>query len=116
MGYLLSDAVGFLMANWDEPQDSQPNVWMQVPPTRAGGFPVRDALVERHARRTGFDVDNLNYYRAFAYWRIAVIAEGVKRRYETGAMAEHAADPAELDRCVRARAQLADRFLTLAGE
>ena len=114
LGDVLTD-VGFLLANWDEPQDDRANVWMQVPPTRAGGFPDREALVGRYARRTGFDIDNLNYYRAFAYWRIAVIAEGIKRRYETGAMAEHAADPAELDRCVRARAELADRFLTLAG-
>ena len=30
-------------------------------------------------------------------------------------MAEHVADPAELDRRVRARAELTDRFLTLAG-
>jgi aminoglycoside phosphotransferase (APT) family kinase protein len=114
LGDVLTD-LGFLLINWDEPQDDWANVWMQVPPTRAGGFPDRDAMVARYVQRTGFNVDNLNYYRAFSYWRIAVIAEGIKRRYESGAMAEHVADSAELDRCVRARAELADRFLTLAG-
>jgi aminoglycoside phosphotransferase (APT) family kinase protein len=114
LGDVLTD-LGFLLTNWDVPQDEWPNVWMQVPPTRAGGFPDRDALVARYARRTGFNVDNLDYYRAFSYWRIAVIAEGIKRRYESGAMAEHVADSHELDRQVRARAQLADQFLRLAG-
>lgn len=114
LGDVLTD-LGFLLTNWDEPQDDWANVWMQVPPSRAGGFPDRDVLVARYAKRTGFSVDNLNYYRAFAYWRIAVIAEGIKRRYESGSMAEHVADSTELDRRVRARAELADRFLSLAG-
>jgi aminoglycoside phosphotransferase (APT) family kinase protein len=114
LGDVLTD-LGSLLTNWDEPQDDWSNVWMQVPPTRAGGFPDRDALVTRYARRTAFDVASLDYYRAFSYWRIAVIAEGMKRRYESGAMAEHVEDSAALDRRVRARAELADRFLTKAG-
>ena len=114
MGDVLTD-LAFLLINWDGLDDNWPDVWMERPPTRAGGFPDREALVARYARTTGLDVDNLDYHRAFAYWRIAVLAEGIKRRYESGAMAEHVANSAELDRRVQARAQLAERFLTQAG-
>jgi aminoglycoside phosphotransferase (APT) family kinase protein len=114
LGDVLTD-LGHLLDNWDEPADSWPNVWMEIAPTRAGGFPSREELVARYAQKTGFEVSNLDYYRAFGYWRIAVIAEGMKRRYESGAMGTHTADSADLDRRVRERAQLADFFLTRAG-
>lgn len=111
LGDVLTD-LGHLLDNWDEPADPWPNVWMEIAPTRAGGFPSRDEMVARYALKTGFEVGNLDYYRAFGYWRIAVIAEGIKRRYESGAMGSHVADSAELDRRVRERARLADYFLT----
>jgi aminoglycoside phosphotransferase (APT) family kinase protein len=114
LGDVLTD-LAFVLNNWDEPDDPWPDVWMEIAPTRAGGFPSRDRIVTRYAARTGFAVENIDYYRAFGYWRIAVIAEGMKRRYETGAMASHASDAAALDSRVRARAELADYFLTRAG-
>ena len=81
LGDVLID-VGGLLSNWDEPDDPWPDVWMKPAPTRAGGFPTKRDLVARYAARTGFDVCDIDYYRAFNYWRIAVIAEGMKRRYE----------------------------------
>jgi aminoglycoside phosphotransferase (APT) family kinase protein len=114
LGDVLTD-LGHLLDNWDEPADPWPNVWMEIAPTRAGGFPSREEMVARYAQKTGFEVANLDYYRAFGYWRIAVIAEGMKRRYESGAMASHAADSADLDWRVRERARLADYFLTRSG-
>jgi len=113
LGDVLTD-LGFLLVNWDEPGDFWPNVWMEVPPTRAGGFPSRDDMISRYAKRTGFDVADIDYYRAFCYWRIAVIAEGIKRRYEAGAMSTQMTDAAALDKRVRDRAALAEHFLTLA--
>lgn len=113
LGDVLSD-VGALLANWDLPEDDWPDVWMERAPTRAGGFPDRGAIAARYAARTGFDVTALDYYRAFSYWRIAVVAEGMKRRYEAGAMGGNVSDVGKLDVRVRRRADLADRFLTLA--
>lgn len=116
LGDVLTD-LAFLLNNWDQPTDPWENVWMEIPPTRAGGFPSRDELLSRYAERTGFDVrDSIDYYRAFCYWRIAVIAEGIKRRYETGAMSTQVANPEVLDRRVRGRAALADHFLALAQQ
>lgn len=113
IGDVLVDFATFLI-NWEEPTDPWQSVWMQEPPTRAGGFPNRDALILRYAERTGFELQNIDYYRAFCFWRIAVIAEGVKRRYESGAMGSQTTDPQSLDWRVRERARLAAYFLDQA--
>ncbi|MBY8863763.1 phosphotransferase family protein [Nocardia sp. CA2R105] len=80
--------LAFFLNNWEEPDGAAARVWMETPPTCAGGFPDRGQMVERYAQLTGFDIDDLEYYRAFSWWRMAVIAEGIKNRYETGAMAK----------------------------
>lgn len=114
LGDVLVD-VGGLLANWDEPGDPWPDVWMQRAPTRAGGFPSRRELLVRYASRTGFDVSGIDYYRAFNYWRIAVIAEGMKRRYETGALSAQDARAEDVARRVLERARMAERCLALVG-
>jgi aminoglycoside phosphotransferase (APT) family kinase protein len=114
LGDVLID-VGGLLTNWDEPDDPWPDVWMQPAPTRAGGFPTKRDLVARYAARTGFDVRNVDYYRAFNYWRIAVIAEGMKRRYEHGALSADGVDVAAIAQRVVDRARMAEFCLDLAG-
>jgi len=49
-------------------------------------------LVERYANRTGRDVSNIGYYKAFASFRLAVISEGVYARYLHGAMGDQDVD------------------------
>lgn len=61
-------------------------------PTGIGGFPAFDELVERYARRTGRDVSQIGYYKAFASFRLAVISEGVYARYLHGAMGDQEID------------------------
>ncbi len=99
LGDVLAD-VGFLLNNWNLPDDSIPLVWMEVPPTVAGGFPTRADLLERYARTTGFDVGAVEYYQAFQYWKVAALAEGVKRRYESQQMGQADVDFAHLDQRV----------------
>ncbi|MFI9379682.1 phosphotransferase family protein [Kutzneria sp. NPDC052558] len=48
------------------------------------GFPAIDTLVERYARRTGLDVSGLGWYVAFAYFKLAVILEGIHYRFVQG--------------------------------
>ena len=50
-------------------------------PTGAGGFPGYDDIVQRYAKVSGREVGNLGYYRGFAAWRLAIIAEGVASRH-----------------------------------
>lgn len=111
IGDALAD-LGFLLNNWDLPNDPWPDVWSEIAPTRAVGFPSREEIVARYTERTGFIVDSIDYYRAFNYWRIAIIAEGIKRRYAEGVMGSRGENVEILGRRVKDRAKLADYFMT----
>jgi aminoglycoside phosphotransferase (APT) family kinase protein len=85
--------VGYLVNNWVEPGDAQ--TAGSSSPTLAGGFGTRDEILARYQELSGRDVSRVGYYRAFSYWRLAAICEGVYRRYKEGVMSE--VDEAELD-------------------
>jgi len=76
--------VSYLVRSWAAPED--PAGVNIDPPTRAGGFPTRDEMVERYANVSGRDVGDLGYWTAFNAWRSAAIGEGVYRRYIDGQM------------------------------
>ena len=78
---------GYLLNSWIQPGelDTRPG---DQPPTTAGGFPTREALVARYQAATGRDLSSISYYRAFSHWRLAAIGEGVYKRYLVGAMGE----------------------------
>ncbi len=50
----------------------------------APGQPDTAELAARYARRTGWPVDRLDWYLAFAAFKLAVILEGVHYRYVRG--------------------------------
>ncbi|MEU4211209.1 phosphotransferase family protein [Streptomyces sp. NPDC026206] len=50
----------------------------------APGHPAPAEIVERYAARSGRDVSALPWYTAFAYFKLAVILEGIHRRYTLG--------------------------------
>jgi aminoglycoside phosphotransferase (APT) family kinase protein len=70
--------LGHMAVYWRDPRLPLP---ITNDPTAAGGFPKYDELAQRYASRTGRDISQINYYRAFAAWRLAVIAEGVAARH-----------------------------------
>ena len=41
-----------------------------------------------YERASGRDVSGVDYYRAFSYWRLAAIVEGVLNRYLKGVMGD----------------------------
>lgn len=86
LGDPLSD-LGYLLNNWSPPEE--PAVTGVAAPTQAGGLPSRDELTVRYAEATGTDVSKIGYYRAFNYWRLASIVEGVLARYMAGQMGDH---------------------------
>lgn len=91
LGDPLAD-LGYLLNTWRAPDEVSGDVEDSLP-TMAGGFPSREELITRYARLTGFDLSQIDYYRAFSYWRIAAIRQGVYKRYSVGAMgAEHTFD------------------------
>ncbi len=84
LGDPLAD-IGYIMNNWAEPGEAVAGA-AAVSPTVCGGFPTRAEFLARYAERTGRDVSQVNYYRAFQYWRLASIVEGVLARYLKGVM------------------------------
>ncbi|MEW2506510.1 phosphotransferase family protein [Amycolatopsis sp. NPDC047767] len=50
----------------------------------APGYPSPDEVVARYAERSGRDVSALNWYVSFAFFKLAVILEGIYFRYSKG--------------------------------
>ncbi|MBN9636695.1 MAG: phosphotransferase family protein [Actinobacteria bacterium] len=80
--------LAWLLDDWRPSEE--PAIVMPTP-TRAGGFPNRDEMVEVYRAVTGFRIDDLDYYRAFSQWRAASLLEGVRARRRAGSMGSHAA-------------------------
>ena len=84
LGDPLAD-VGYLLNSWVQPGEVEGN----MAATAVGGFCERTLLAERYAAKTGKDLGQINYYRAFSHWRLAAIGQGVYKRYLVGAMGEN---------------------------
>jgi aminoglycoside phosphotransferase (APT) family kinase protein len=115
LGDPLAD-LGWLIASWGRPGDP-------VPPTIRGpslvdGYAEPAELVARYAERSGRDVGDLvflvDFYAAFARWRLACIEAGVYSRYVGGAMGAGEAD-AGAARLRRLHEQAAAALAALEG-
>jgi aminoglycoside phosphotransferase (APT) family kinase protein len=84
LGDPLAD-LGYLLNTWMAPEERRGDAEDSMP-TTAGGFSTREALMARYAALTGFDLEHIDYYRAFQQWRLAAIRQGVYKRYLMGAM------------------------------
>jgi aminoglycoside phosphotransferase (APT) family kinase protein len=85
--------LGLLMVYWTGPNDDM-SAWTGQACT-APGFLDRSDMAERYARVSGRDISQLDFYTAFAYWKLVCILEGVYARYLGGALGQR--DPAELE-------------------
>jgi hypothetical protein len=86
LGDPLAD-IGLLQVYWTGPDDDQ-SAWA-VTGTTAPGFWNRADTVKRYAEVSGRDLSHIDFYVAFAYWKLACILEGVYARYLGGALGEH---------------------------
>jgi len=99
--------VGYLMNDWNQPEDVRPSAsGTGQSATSCGGFPSREELLEQYEKLTGNDTSQVDYYRAFQYWRLAAIVEGVLSRYKKGVMG-NAADTDAFEKQVDSLAQAA---------
>jgi aminoglycoside phosphotransferase (APT) family kinase protein len=48
------------------------------------GFPTRSEAIARYATKSGRDITNLDFYAALAFFKLAVILEGIHARYLEG--------------------------------
>ncbi len=100
LGDPLAD-LGHLGVYWSDPRQPLP---LTNDPTSAGEFPLFTELVRRYAARTGRELERIEYYRGFAAWRLAIIAEGVASRHR----ARHPDDKTALAASQDAVARLAE--------
>ena len=82
LGDVLADVAGMVAYGDERTTGGAP------PPTAAEGFPSTNEVRELYARHGTRDLDELDFYVAFAYWRIACIVEGVYSRYAAGVMGD----------------------------
>jgi aminoglycoside phosphotransferase (APT) family kinase protein len=87
LGDPLAD-LGALLAYWSEPDDDDVLAAARVVPsvTATDGFPRRAEVIQRYAELTGFDVSGIAWYLAFAYFKLAVVCQGIAARAAGGAM------------------------------
>ncbi|MEV4258606.1 phosphotransferase family protein [Spirillospora sp. NPDC049652] len=79
LGDPLSD-LGLTLVYWAEPSDPAP-LPVGATVTTAPGFATRREFAERYAGLTGYDLSDLDYYVAFACFKLAVILEGIHARF-----------------------------------
>ena len=77
VGHPLAD-VGLMLAYWQEARD--PGGLFDEIAAREG-FPTSDELARAYGEAAGRDLGHLDWFVAFAYWKMAIIAEGVYRRW-----------------------------------
>jgi aminoglycoside phosphotransferase (APT) family kinase protein len=71
--------VGQMVAYWNELRSTEG--FFREPVAAGEGFPDAAELAGLYAAAAGRDLDELAYWIAFAYWKIAIIVEGVYRRW-----------------------------------
>jgi aminoglycoside phosphotransferase (APT) family kinase protein len=113
LGDPLAD-VGLLAVYWSDPGDEM--IPLLSAPTTAEGFLRRGEVVARYGERSGRDLGELDYYVAFAYWKLAIILEGVYTRYTKGAYGDvDDADVAAFADLVIRLGERAERAATAVG-
>ncbi|HUO72430.1 MAG TPA: phosphotransferase family protein [Solirubrobacteraceae bacterium] len=87
LGDPLAD-LGAMLAYWSDAEDPPilRRARMMAPLTASEGFPTRADVIERYARRTGIDPSDIDWYQSFAYFKLAVICQGIAARASGGAM------------------------------
>lgn len=110
LGEPLAD-LGSLLAYW--PEHGEPSI-AGFEMTALTGFPTRQELVDEYLAHTGRDPAALAFWHALGLWKLAIIAEGVRRRVlDNPDNSTHAGAPAtdQIDHLV----DLADVVATTTG-
>jgi aminoglycoside phosphotransferase (APT) family kinase protein len=85
LGDPLSD-LGYTLIYWTEPgEGAGPGATAgMLPITARPGFLRRADLVREYAKRSGRDVDAIDFYQVLALYKLAVISEGIYKRFRLG--------------------------------
>lgn len=83
LGDPLAD-LGMLLEYLPDPSDTADDHGLFVPGLDALGLPTRAEIAERYSARTGIDISDITWYRAFACWKVAVVCQQLYQRYVRG--------------------------------
>ncbi|MGE5597067.1 MAG: phosphotransferase family protein [Hyphomicrobiales bacterium] len=85
LGDPLSD-LGYTLVYWGQANDSPERIRVRpnAQVTAKEGFLTRDELVAEYGRRSGRNVDHIDWYEVFALYKLAVIVEGIYARVLQG--------------------------------
>lgn len=72
--------LGSTLSYWVEPYFEQ----FDLPVSLANTFPSKSFVLEKYAEFTGFSLDRIDWYHAFAYWKGGVIAAQLYQRFVNG--------------------------------
>jgi aminoglycoside phosphotransferase (APT) family kinase protein len=78
--------LALLLVYWAEPGDAV--TALEDPPTLVPGFASRREVRQAYEEAAGSAAVDLDFYLAFAWWKLACIVEGVFARVERGALGE----------------------------
>lgn len=79
--------LGVALSYWIESNDSpllKKGLHKTLPVTSYSGFMKRSEFIEAYAKKSGRDVSNMNFYLAFAYFKLAVICQQIYFRWKKG--------------------------------
>ena len=112
LGDPMADLAG-LVGYWFEAGIEDPQG--DIATTSLPGFLTQEEVIGRYVDRMGVSLEQVDYYRGFAAWRLACISEGVYARYRNG---QQGSQDEELDidllrLAVDNRAERAAEFLGL---
>lgn len=76
--------LGHMLNYWiDETDDEDCKLITSMPVTTIS-YPTREEIIGYYAMKTGFNVDNINWYYAFGAFKLAVILQQIFYRYQKG--------------------------------
>ncbi len=76
--------LGYLLNQWAQADDDPKWIEAASMPSAQAGFPRRADAIERYARRTGFDVGDIDWYFALATMKFAVVLQQIFIRWRRG--------------------------------
>jgi aminoglycoside phosphotransferase (APT) family kinase protein len=83
LGDPLTD-LGMFLFYWESGSRVAPAIVSSIP--GLPGFPSGTEIAQRWSDRTGISLDDLDWFRAFAHFKFAVIMQGIKARVNADAM------------------------------
>jgi aminoglycoside phosphotransferase (APT) family kinase protein len=82
LGDPLTD-LGYTLLYWAEESDP-PEMIAGSSITAQPGFATRAELIDEYARASGRNMENVDFYLAFAAYKLSIIGEGIHHRYING--------------------------------